>query len=164
MKKILLIIGIVLLCIALLFIFLRICDNALLTGILLLSGGPGDWSYTQLPGDYEIWRVNSQTIVFGKENTTGSLQTVVDSFILEFCCNDTFIGLKQVSLDPDLLYENEDILKTEPDANFYLIDGPQELVYGPYTQEEYLQQLQLLQTGPLGDWISTIPQPEGAAS
>lgn len=164
MKKILLIIGIVLLCIALFFVFLRICKNVLLTAMLFVSGGPDDWAYTLLPGDYEIWRVNSQTIVFGKVNASGSLQHVVDSYILEFSYNDIFIGLKQISLDSAIHYENEDILKTKPDAHFYLVDATQEIVYGPYTEAEYLQQLQTLHTGPLGEWISTIPRPEGATS
>ena len=164
MKKALLLIGIVLLCIALFFVFLIVCKNVLLTAMLFASGGPDDWAYTLLPGDYEIWRVNSQTIVFGKVNASGSLQHVVDSYILEFCYNDVFIGLKQVSLDSSVHYENEDILKTQSDAHFYLVDAMQEIVYGPYTEEIYLQQLQALQTGPLGEWISSIPRPEDAIS
>ena len=64
--------------------------------LFLSSCGISDWSY-DLPNGYEIVRVNSYSVVFGKNGRR--FNTTIDRYVIAFCHNDSYIGLKRVPLD-----------------------------------------------------------------
>lgn len=57
--------------------------------------GLSDWEY-DLPNSYQIVRVNSQTIVFGKSEDI--FNQTIDRQILAFCYGETYVGIKQLPL------------------------------------------------------------------
>lgn len=47
--------------------------------------------------------------------------------------------------------DEADLTKLE----YYIVDTLEDAVYGPFTEEEYNEQLSVLQINDLGDWIKT---------
>ncbi|MCI8332874.1 MAG: DUF3997 domain-containing protein [Clostridiales bacterium] len=132
----------------------------------LTSCGPGlnDWTYDLLPGDYEVWHVNSNTIDLGKRHGN-SLTTMIDRYVLAFCYNDVMIGVQQIVIDEDpqgRVLDMNQVDKSHPD--YYLIDAETDTVYGPYSAEEYESQVEALEATDMCDWILTVPRPDGAKS
>ena len=109
-----------------------------------------DWRYFIDQG-YSI-----DEIYYGCYLLTNDSQRVVDSSVVSFCFNDSYIGVQCVrgeEIDP-----NEE----QKDLDYYLIDMNVNRRYGPFTEEAYYQFCESNDIGEVGDWISTIPRPEGA--
>ncbi|MCR4772224.1 MAG: hypothetical protein K5855_07960 [Oscillospiraceae bacterium] len=115
--------------------------------------GPGnnDWSYA-VNADYEIWHVNSNTIIFGRADSLNSISTVVESYVSAFCHNGRFAVIER---SPD----GKDTEKRE----YYLIDMDRDAVYGPYDAADLEAETKKQNVGELCDWISTSPAPKDAA-
>ena len=130
---------------------------ALLIAILMLASGQAfqDWTYV-------IVRVNSEDIELDKADGD-SLDIKIDRYILEFCYNDSYIGIKRLMIDENLPYQEahiEDMDASNP--SYYLVDTVNDVVMGPYTAEEYENQIEALKIDTMCDWIKTVPMPEGA--
>lgn len=137
---------------------------ALLTAILMLAFSQAfqDWTYDKLPNGYEIVHVNSEDIELDKADGD-SLDIKIDRYILEFCYNDSYIGIKRLMVDENLPYQEahiEDMDASNP--SYYLVDTVNDVVMGPYTAEEYENQIEALKIDTMCDWIKTVPMPEGA--
>lgn len=137
---------------------------ALLTAILMLAFSQAfqDWTYDKLPNGYEIWRINSEDISLIKTDGDSS-DLRIDRYILEFCYNDSYIGIKRLMIDENLPYQEahiEDMDASNP--SYYLVDTVNDVVMGPYTAEEYENQIIALKIDTMCDWIKTVPMPEGA--
>ena len=76
---------------------------ALLTAILMLAFSQAfqDWTYDKLPNGYEIWHINSEDISLIKTDGDSS-DLRIDRYILEFCYNDSYIGIKRLMIDENL--------------------------------------------------------------
>ena len=124
--------------------------------------GLQDWIYDKLPNGYEIWRINSQDIALVKRNGD-STNIKMERYILEFCYNDSYIGIKRLMIDEDISYQNvkiEDMDKSNP--SYYLVDALNDVIMGPYTVGEYEEQIEAMEIEVMCDWIKTVPKPEGA--
>ena len=137
---------------------------ALLMAILMLAFSQAfqDWTYDKLPNGYEIVHVNSEDIELDKADGD-SLDIKIDRYILEFCYNDSYIGIKRLMIDENLPYQEahiEDMDASNP--SYYLVDTVNDVVMGPYTAEEYENQTEALKIDTMCDWIKTVPMPEGA--
>ena len=137
---------------------------ALLTAILMLAFSQAfqDWTYDKLPNGYEIVHVNSEDIELDKADGD-SLDIKIDRYILEFCYNDSYIGIKRLMIDENLPYQEahiEDMDASNP--SYYLVDTVNDVVMGPDTAEEYENQIEALKIDTMCDWIKTVPMPEGA--
>lgn len=123
-------------------------------------GGMGDWAYDRLPNGYEIWRLNSSNIQVVKES--GSI-IILDGYVLEFCCNDSYIGIKHISTDEMISQKQADTKDLDTsNPEYYLIDAQNDAVYGPFTANDYQNQLEICQIQNMCDWIPTVPAPDGA--
>lgn len=134
--------------------------------LLLLRCSPGmnDWIYDKLPNGYEIWHVNSESIVLMKR-TGESTDSKMGRYIMKFCYNDSYIGIQRLTFSEDTPYGQpsvKDMDTSNPD--YYLVDTVNDVVMGPYTAEAYEKQVKDLGIEGLGDWIATVPRPEGAYS
>ena len=116
--------------------------TVLILSLFLLSAcaGAGDWVYDKLPGDYEIWRINSEDIALGV-NMDGGLERSIDGSVSEFCYNDSFIAVKS-------------------DNDYYVVVVKKNTLVGPLSEEEFAA----LHPGTMCDWISTDSMPSGAHS
>ncbi len=124
-------------------------------------GGVGDWAYC-LPNDYEIWRVNSENVVFGK--IEGDLfEQKIDRYVISFCHNDRYIGLVRIPMD-DIPYDKDIDIETMDRSNseYYLVDSENDIIYGPYTENEYAKQCNDFGVQDMCEWIETIRRPENA--
>lgn len=110
-----------------------------------------DWSY-KLYYNYEIWHINSDTIVLGKIKSPHSLSYVVDSYISAFCYNDTYVVVETLPNGKE--GENHD---------YYIIKMDQDEVYGPYNTTTLNQEINNHDIGELCDWISTAERPKEAS-
>ena len=115
----------------------------------------GDWAY-KLPNEYEIWHINSRSIVCGKKKTTNSINTLIGGFISAFCYNKNIVVLQQVDVPTDI---SEPIDTSKP--VYYIIDTINDKLYGPFTADEYEDKINEFKTNGLTDWIYTVPTPEG---
>lgn len=144
------------------------CNSALLIALfiisLVLTSCPGfqDWEYDNLPNGYEIWHVNSQDIVLMKRDGN-STDRVINRYILEFCYNDSYIGIKQLPIDESIPYQDVHIEEMDQsNPVYYIVDAENDVIMGSYTAEEYEGQMEALEIGTMCDWIKTVPKPEGA--
>jgi hypothetical protein len=152
------------------FITKRIGRNLAQTLIiiaLLLScafcscGGTEDWLYL-LPNDYAIVHVNSGCIIFGKHQDY-AVATVVDNYILEFCYNSTWIGLKRLPVSEDQMHFYEEVnAMDQSTAEYYIVDAEADTIYGPYTIAEYNEYIDSFEIIDMCDWIETVPAPPGS--
>ena len=133
----------------------------LLTSIIILSGcgGMGDWAYDELPLDYSIWCLNAYDIRLVRSDGNHG-ETVVDQFIIAFCYNSRYIGLKRIVMEESYtLPESMETLDiSQPE--FYLIDTAIDSVSGPLSEEEY--EAITSQIADMCEWISTETPPSGA--
>lgn len=122
--------------------------------------GLSDWVYYGLPNGLEIWRCNSESIECTRAGGSG---IILESYITAFCYNENYAGFKHVPYDyttSDLWIEDVDL--SNPD--YYLYDAATDTLYGPYTPDEYDEQLEILNISEIGEWIPTVPRPDGAVS
>ena len=139
---------------------------AVLLVVLLLRCSPGmnDWIYDELPNEYEIWRLNSVDIHLIKRDGE-STRIRVDQHITKFCSNDVYIGIERLPVDDSITNASECIEKMNNSTpEYFLVDTVNDVVMGPYTAEAYEKQVKDLGIEGLGDWIATVPRPEGAYS
>lgn len=142
---------------------MRIMVVLICVGWLLGSCGLSDWSYELLPGDYQICRVNSRCIVLVRPYESVGNEIIVDEYIWAFCYDDTFIGIQRLPVESEALEAQVDIRSLDTfNMEYYLVDATNNTVYGPYSLQEYEEQVALLTDGSLCDWIDTYPMPEGA--
>lgn len=141
--------------------FMLLFSSSLL-GLLPVGFGPGgmgDWAYDQLPNGYEIWRLNSRNIQVVKGNGT----VILDGYVLEFCYNESFIGIKHISTDEGYSRGQSDTKNLDTsNPDFYLIDAQNDAVCGPLTADDYQKQLQTRRIQDMCGWIPTVPTPDGA--
>ena len=119
--------------------------------------GNNDWEYDMQNG-YEIWHVNSRSIVCGKRNTANSLSTVGGDYVAKFYYNTQYVFLQCVDVPEDI---NEEINYSNP--LLYIIDTKTDTVTGPLSKQEFEE----ASTNAIGIkesivWIDTNPRPEGA--
>jgi len=133
----------------------RFLLKVLLILILLMSitacGGLGDWTFDDLPGeDYAIMRLNGEDISLVK-----SERKVIDRYIIAFCYDTTYIGLKRIPID--LAYDehfNIDDLDFSR-LEYYLVDSQTDIIYGPCTQDEYVRYLDEFNIAEMTEWVLT---------
>lgn len=116
-------------------------------------GGSGDWAYTDLPGEYEIWRINSEDISLIKKTSDNGGDYIVGPYIAAFCKDQRYIGLQRTEGPAG---------DTQEDAapEYYIVDSADGAVYGPFSSEEYAAKCEAL--GFRSDeWVRTRPTPEG---
>lgn len=130
MKKTLLIMLLVLLCLALVFLLLR-GIQAFLFRLILKEFIPQDWS-VHLPNGYEIWRINSESIILAKATSEGGYDTVVDAYINAYFYDARYIGLWCAKDGAD------DLPGVAPEQDhYYLIDTQTDSVWGFLTPDEF---------------------------
>jgi len=119
--------------------------------------GSDDWDYTSLPGNYEIWRMNSRDIILVRIESNDSTSRIIERCIVAFCYNDSFIGVKQLEINND-----GTVVQSSDSAvfSYYLVDVANDLLLGPYSEEEYYSQILACNAGPMCSWISTDTPPE----
>ena len=135
--------------------------TTLLCILLFSSCGLLDWSY-KLSNGYEIWRINSNDIVLEKVSDE-SYEIALGRYILEFCYNESFVGLKRLSIDDDIPYASvhiDEMDQSNPD--YYLVDTENDLILGPMSSDEYYIQIENSGIDNMSDWIKTYPAPKGA--
>ena len=114
-----------------------------------------DWSYS-LPNNYAIWHINVRSIVLmciEQERTT----TIIGGYISEFAYNENYVVLKQVDSSFDL---------TQPldisNPKYYIINTIEQITEGPFSEDQYCDNIQQIDNKNLSVWIKTYPRPQGA--
>lgn len=117
--------------------------------------GLSDWTYDMKNG-YEIWRVNSRSIVCGKAETSYSITPVAGDYVSKFYYNSRYIYLQCVDV-PENLYE--DINTDNP--VYYIINVLTDEVFGPMTKAEFEELIISTQIDVESiSWINTVPMPD----
>ncbi len=123
-----------------------------LAACFLFSGciGPGtqDWRLPLADG-YEIWRINSEEIVFGYAEDT-SLEVLVDADVTAFFKKDSYIGIRQSSS------ENE-----EESELYYLFSLEDKTLSDPLQKADF-EALCSDKGIDFTGWTATRPAPDGA--
>lgn len=83
-------------------------------------------TYTELPNQYELWKVNSSEYILGKR--------VDDNLITE--TNRVKIGVEGVITKFTVYEERYIYLELESPKEFYVMDTKEEVVFGPLNEEE----------------------------
>ena len=76
---------------------LLLLSGVVLCTMMFSSCGVSDWIY-DLPNDYSIWSINVNDIALIKEVDELS-ENALDRYIIEFCYNDAFVGIKRLSIN-----------------------------------------------------------------
>lgn len=113
--------------------------------LIISTTKQNDWYY-MLSNDYEIWHVNSKENVIGKREDD-ILTDVIEDDIIKFKYNNDFVIIKCLSKDNEYIY--------------YIINMNDNITYGPYNNEEYLNKEKELNID-IDSWINTDSTPKGA--
>lgn len=132
--------------------WLKVLVMLILAMSMTACGGLGDWTFDDLPGEnYEIIRFNGENIVLAK-----SEKTVIERYIVAFCYDTKYIGLKRIPIDlpytEHFSVDELDFSKLE----YYLVDSQTDVTYGPCTQEEYDTYLDEFHITEMSDWLPTV--------
>ena len=108
--------------------------------------GANDWAYSDLPKDYEIWRINTNEVALVKRISDTGADKVVPSYVSRIAWDENFILAQQQS-DSD---------STSQTISFYIVDVNSEDIYGPFSESEFNEcAKQLPITIDESDWIVT---------
>lgn len=123
----------------------------LLTFVTLISAcGTQDWIDDDLPGNFELWRINSKNISLCKDNGDGTTaEIIVGPYISSFAYNDDYIFLQQVDNLGDSK-PNKDIM-----PNYYLLVIESESLLGPMNKAEFDMSCTELGIEELPSWSDT---------
>ena len=151
MKKLLIAILAILVCLSLVFLLWMTVRNLFLF-FLLESMGHRDWS-VPLPGGYEIQRINSQNIVLAEPFPDGHSEIVIHSYINAYWYDQRYIGLWCAKDGLD------DLLGVAPDTDsFYLVDSLEKELHGPLDSDAYTALCLQLQLSSFDQWTKTAPK------
>lgn len=119
----------------------------LAAGFLSSCAGAGDWAFTSLPGDYEIWRLNASEIALVERSGDNIADSVVKSYVSAVAWNEDYILARQ---KPERDSPEEESL-------CYLVTVASKTVEGPFSDAE-LQELLQERSIPLTseDWVAVL--------
>ena len=129
----------------------------LLLTILLILGltacfgaGVGDWTYSDLPGRYELWRINSRCIrlCLPDEERPFLAKTIVDGYVFELAYDDAFICAKRADVPEDI---HQKIDLSDPD--YFIVDVNEEKCYGPFDEQTFYKSCQELGVSEGLNWL-----------
>lgn len=113
-----------------------------------------NWTY-KLENDYYVRKTSNQNVEVSKKIKNKyytyyhDKKIGISSYVAEFQYNSKFVGVKVLEV------EDEDTM-----VNYYLIDMINNIVKGPYSDEEtYLSVVGVWSSEVLGDWITTTTNP-----
>lgn len=115
------------------------------------GAGVGDWQFDGLPGNYEVWRGNRNTICLVKVKENGFLGTsIVDTYVSEIAYTSNYIFVQQVPPPEDTF------LRIDTSNPLYFIlsvsDG---VLEGPYSETEFEEAYEALELETEPDWIKS---------
>lgn len=123
----------------------------------------GDW-LLQTCGDYYILRTNSRNIIVGRAHNeqADSFDIILESYITCFQYNSRYLAVRRLVVENRELLDDIQSLDTDA-ADYYLIDTETGEVYGSFVEKAEFEQACAEQSvGNLGEWIPTVPVPDGA--
>ena len=102
-----------------------VCLLALVLALTACAGA-GDWKYEELPGDYAVWRINSQEIPLVRVDEDGlTAAPVVEGYVYA------------VAWDENTIYVQQRAAKDKGDMAYYMVALDSGTVSGPYTEAEF---------------------------
>ncbi len=123
----------------------RFCEQ-LIVNKLYAGFGNRDWEVA-LTNDYKIQKLNGREILLVKDGWSQHSDIVISDYILAFCLNDKYIGVK---------------CRSSGDVVYFCVDCEEALLYGPYDKEAYTDFLKESNIQNLQQWISTESRPSNA--
>lgn len=127
---------------------------------LLLSAcsGAADWTYDELPGDYEIWRTSSESIALclpSEEGTTA--YDIIYPYVDQIAFNERYIAAQQ--LKP---MNSDDLKKSHDDWTlfYYLLDTDTGELLGPLDEAEFQDACAQIDAEDFPQWIKTTDLPD----
>ena len=123
----------------------------------------GDWELPLCNG-YYIFRTSSRNIcvVHERDNYKDLFENVIDDYITCFQYNSRYIAVRRLVVADRALLDDIQSVDTEA-ADYYLIDAETDTIYGPFAEkEDFERTCEEQNVGDLGEWIPTVPAPEGA--
>lgn len=120
--------------------------------IFLLTGcgaGVSDWSY-QLPNNYEVWRINSNSIIIKDMNTQKNVDEI-SGFVKEFSYDSRYVFTRNVdSIESNNIF----------DEKYYVLDTEEKKVYDSCNSVDELNELaENLEIEIPIKWYRTSPDP-----
>lgn len=128
-----------------------VASCALMISLICAScSGLGDWEITGLPGGYEIWRINSRSVILCKPDPQYDFlaATVVPAYVFEIACVDAYIFAKRADVPEDL---DEPISYSDPD--YYIVDTDNGACFGPYDEELFHETMSSLGISDTLSWM-----------
>ena len=113
----------------------------------------GDWELPLCNG-YYIFRTSSRDIcvVHERDNYKDSFEDIIDSYITCFRYNSRYIAVRRLVVADRALLDDIQSVDAETDT-----------IYGPFAEkEDFERTCEEQNVGDLGEWIPTVPAPEGA--
>ena len=120
--------------------------------VFVLTGcgaGISDWSY-QLPNDYEVWRINSNSIII-KDMSSHKNVSEISGFVKEFAYDDRYVFTRNVeSIEDNNVF----------DEKYYILDTEEKNVYDACDSVDELKNLaENLEIELPIKWYRTSPDP-----
>lgn len=131
--------------------------------MFVLCGCPltSEWYY-ELANGYSVAIVGSNHVAVLKNND----DFVVGRFVVGFCYNDKFLGVKRYKAENERdysAYPDYYTMYYSDDLQYYLVDMANDNVHGPYNEQEYEEQKDILVKNQMSEWIKTDSKPDDAS-
>ena len=122
----------------------------LISMILSACSGVGDWTVSNFPGGYSVWRINSDKVILclPRENRS-TAATVVETYVFELAFNDDYIFAKRADV-PEGGWRYMD--KSNPD--YYIVTVADRSCSGPLDETAFAEALQALELDEPPEWMN----------
>ncbi len=90
--------------------------------ILTSCAGMSDWSYDNLPGDYEVWRINSETVSLVQTENKVTGHSVVPSYVYAVSSTKDYVFAQRI--------ESRDADPKHPE--YYVVPVGSDKAVGPF--------------------------------
>lgn len=114
---------------------------------LSACAGAGDWNYDDLPGNFEVWRVNGKNVSLVLANENGvTASTVVPTYVFEVGHTDRYIFAKQAEV-------SEDKVVNYSVVHYHIVDVNTAETFGPLDEQAFKEKLKELGIEETVEWI-----------
>lgn len=115
------------------------------------GAGVGDWQFDGLPGNYEVWRGNRNTICLVEVEENGVLGTsIVDTYVSKIAYTSDYIFAQQVPAPKD---KRARIDTRNP--VYFILSVSDGVLEGPYSETEFEEAYEALELEEKPNWMKS---------
>ena len=136
-------------------VILAICFLSACSEPFRFGAAVSDWIFDDLPGGYEIWKINSRNIVLQKRFADErALKEIIGTYISRIAYDENYIFVQQVTISEDY---REPIDLSAP--SFFIVSVSDDTIFGPASESDFSLQCDVIEPDKDIEWVDTTDLP-----